>query len=337
MKCAVFAFTERGKRLARKVAAYLGNDCELLAPQRLVEGDFHAYEGTLSRCVGNAFDRDALVFVGAAGIAVRAVAPHVVSKTSDPAVLCMDEAGRYVVPLLSGHIGGANALAERLAMYLGATPVITTATDVNHLFSVDAWATQHHMVITSMELAKRVSAEILTRDIPFWSEGEPPASLAPGLFWCDRGELGVCVSIHDVKPFEETLLLVPRVLRLGIGCRRGVSKDSVEHAICTALSENHMRVESVAEVASIDIKSDEPGLIECCQKHEWPMAFHTADELSKVEGCFAGSDFVRRTVGVDNVCERAATASGGRLVIHKTTANGVTVAAAEMGWRVDFG
>ena len=302
MKTAVFAFTERGKVLARRVAAELSGETALFAPPRLAGKDFEAYTGALPDFVGSRFDSDALVFVGAAGIALRAVAPHVASKKSDPAVLCMDEAGRFVIPLLSGHIGGANALARRLAAALDATPVITTATDVNGRFSVDAWATGHDMAITSMALAKRVSAEILVRDIPFWSDAEKPDRLADGLVWAECGELGVCVSIHGLKPFDETLLLVPRALQLGIGCRRGTPPEAVEAAIQKVF-----------------------------------IAFYSAEQLSAVPGCFSTSEFVRNTVGVDNVCERAAAASGGEIIVKKTAINGVTAAVAEMKWGIEFG
>ena len=337
MRTAIFAFTERGKARARRVAEQLDGETTLYAPARLVAEDFEAYGGGLPEFVGSLFDSDALVFVGAAGIALRAVAPHVASKKSDPAVLCMDEAGRFVIPLLSGHIGGANALARRLAAALNATPVITTATDVNGRFSVDTWATEHGMAISSMALAKRVSAEILVRDIPFWSDAERPDRLAEGLVWSDTGELGVCASIHDIKPFEDTLLLVPRALYVGIGCRRGTSEEAVETAIFGVLSAHNLRPEAVKGVASIDVKADEAGLLACCRNHGWPMAFYTAEQLNAVPGSFTQSEFVRHTVGVDNVCERAAAASGGDVIVAKTAMNGVTVAVAEMKWGIEFG
>ena len=337
MRAAIFAFTERGKATARRAAAKLTGEIALYAPARLAGEGFTAYDGGLPEFVGGLFDRDALVFVGATGIAVRAIASHVASKRSDPAVICLDEAGRFVIPLLSGHIGGANALARRLAAALDATPVITTATDVNGRFSVDAWATEHHMAIASMALAKRVSAEILARDIPFYTDAGRPASLPNGLVWGEGGALGICVSFHDLSPFDETLQLIPRALRLGVGCRRGTPAEAVEAAIQGVLAESNLRGEAVAGVASIDVKADEPGLLQCCRSHGWPIEFYTAEQLNAVPGSFSKSDFVKNTVGVDNVCERAAAARGGRIIVKKTALNGVTVAVAEEKWGIEFG
>ena len=337
MRGAVFAFTERGKATARRVADHLDGEIDLYAPARLAGEGFATYEGSLPDFVGGLFDREALIFVGAAGIALRAVAPYVASKKSDPAVLCMDEAARYVIPLLSGHIGGANALARRLAAALDATPVITTATDVNGRFSVDAWATEQGMAITSMVLAKRVSAEILVRDIPFWSEADRPDTLAGGLVWSDSGELGICASVHDVKPFANTLLLVPRVLHIGVGCRRGTPAEAIEAAILKILAEYKLRPEAVARVASIDVKANEAGLLECCRSHGWPIRFYSAAQLNAVQGSFSKSEFVKNTVGVDNVCERAVAVSGGEIIVKKTALNGVTAAVAEMKWGIEFG
>ena len=130
---------------------------------------------------------DALIFVGACGVAVRSIAPFVRDKKTDPAVLCLDERASFVIPLLSGHIGGANALAARLAGALGAKAVITTATDVNGKFAVDAWAAQNGCAIEDFALAKRFAAEILEHDLPLCSEFPvcPPlpggvAAAAPG-------------------------------------------------------------------------------------------------------------------------------------------------------------
>lgn len=338
MRAVVFAFTEKGKATARRIAEALkGWEIALRVPEKLKDEAFEAYGGSLPDYAGGVFDRDALIFVGAAGIAVRAIAPHVASKRSDPAVLCVDEKGQFVIPILSGHIGGANRLARLLAAALDAAPVITTATDVNGRFSVDAWAAERGMVITSMPLAKRVSAEILTHDIPFWTDGERPRHLPDGLVWSDTGPLGICVSIWDIRPFEDTLLLVPKALRVGLGCRRGTPAEAIEGVIEKIFMENHLRPEAVAGAASIDLKSDEAGMNACCRNHGWPVAFYTAEQLNAVPGDFVPSEFVRNTVGVDNVCERAAAASGGKIIVRKTALDGVTVAVAEMKWGIEFG
>lgn len=336
MNGVVFAFTERGKVTARRVSEALGG-CDLRAPARLAGGGFEAYGGALPDFTGTVFDRDALVFVGAAGIAVRAVAPHAASKRTDPAVLCVDEAGRYVIPLLSGHIGGANRLARTLAAALDAVPVITTATDVNGRFSVDAWAAEHGHFIASMALARRVSAEILVRDVPFCTDGPRPDALPDGLVWSNEGPLGICVSPRSLEPFEATLLLVPKAIRLGIGCRKGVAAEAVAEAVEKALHDNGLRPEAVAGAATIDIKAGEHGLLEYCRSRGWPVTFYSADQLRAVPGSFSESAFVRRTVGVDSVCERAAAASGGHIIVKKTVLNGVTVAVAELEWGVEFG
>ena len=341
MNALLLAFSARGMETARRIRGVLEADgwrCELRAPERLAGGDAAAYPGSLPEFVGTVFDREALIFVGAAGIAVRAVAPHVTSKRSDPAVLCVDEAARYVIPLLSGHIGGANRLARRLAEALGADAVITTATDVNGRFSVDAWAAERGLHIGSMALAKRVSAEILTHEIPFWSDRcDPDVALPEGLRWDDSGPLGICVSVRCAQPFAQTLALTPKALRIGIGCRRGTTAGAIDALVERVLSEHRLRPEAVAGAASIDVKADEPGLIEFCRSRGWPLEFFTAAQLREVPGALARSEFVQRTVGVDNVCERAALAAGGRLIVSKTAMDGVTVAVAEMEWGIDFG
>ena len=323
----ILAFSRRGMETAGRIA-------------RALEGEYETEclrpEGNLRPLVEARFPvSDALVFVGPCGIAVRAIAPFLKGKTRDPAVIVSDETGKWVISLLSGHIGGANALALRIARAIGAQPVITTATDVNKRFSVDAWATKAGLSIGSMDLAKRFSAAILERDLPLCSdfpvEGPPPA----GVFWGDSGALGAAVSCLKKNPFEETLCLVPQKLHLGVGCRRGTPRSAFEE-ILSALP---IHPEAVCSVASIDVKRDEQGLLDFCAAHNWGARFYPAARLMALGGEFTGSDFVQKTVGVDNVCERAAMASAGpgaKLILRKTISGGVTMAAATEDWRVCF-
>ena len=160
MTTAVIAFTRRGAALGRSLADALGGTLHVparFAPEVGAEAYF-SLEGWTAWAWARA---DALVFVGAAGIAVRAIAPHVRDKFSDPAVVSVDEAGRFAVPLLSGHVGGANELARRVAALTGGQAAVSTATDVNGLFAVDVWARERGMAITDRALAKEVSAALL--------------------------------------------------------------------------------------------------------------------------------------------------------------------------------
>ena len=182
MTTAVIAFTRRGAALGRSLADALGGS--LHVPARVApEGGAEAYS-SLEGWTAWAWARaDALVFVGAAGIAVRAIAPHVRDKFSDPAVVSVDEVGRFVVPLLSGHVGGANELARRVAALTGGQAAVSTATDVNGLFAVDVWARERGMAITDRVLAKEVSAALLEgRPVGFASDfGHPcPEGLTAG-------------------------------------------------------------------------------------------------------------------------------------------------------------
>ena len=252
-------------------------------------------------------EADALLFIGAAGIAVRAIAPLVKSKTTDPAVVVMDEMGRHVIPLLSGHIGGANALAEQIAALTGAEAVVTTATDVRGVPAIDTWAVAGDMAIENPAAIKAVSARALAGKT-----------------------VGVAITERNIKPpFDVTLFLRPRTLALGAGCRKGVDADTFEQNALEFLRVNGMSLLSVKALASIDIKKEEPAFIRFCEKYRLPLTTYSAEELKAVSGAFAHSDYVEKTVGVGNVCERAAVkASDGRLLVGKTIFEGMTFALA---------
>ncbi len=336
MKAALFAFTRRGCETARRILTALPEaHWQCFTLERLSEPNF----GTLTtECYGQAFGAsDLLVFVGACGIAVRKIAPYVRDKRTDPAVVCVDEQGTFAISLLSGHIGGANGLTKTIAQAIGAVPVITTATDVNGKFSVDTWATENGCVIDDMKLAKAVSAAILERNVPFFSEipivGRLPDGLTPG----NTGTLGICVSFQESAPFARTLRLIPRILHLGIGCRKGTPKETIAQAVDRVFRENHLDFRAVCLAASIDLKQEEPGLLAFCRERELPVKFYSAAQLSAVPGEFTPSPFVRSVTGVDNVCERAALLGAERLLVKKTADCGVTVAVAVKHWEVHFG
>ena len=324
MTVAVIVFTRRGAELGRKLAAALGG--ALYAPARFAADAGAEPVPALDAWTAARWeDSDALVFVGAAGIAVRAVAPHVRDKFTDPAVVSVDEAGRFAVPLLSGHVGGANELALRVAELTGGQAAVSTATDVNDLFAVDVWAKGNGLVITDRALAKEVSAALLEgKAVGFASDwGHPcPAGLTQG-----PAEIGVWVTARTgAGPFSRTLRLAPKGLILGVGCRRGTERAAIEEAAAEALAGYEPL--AVAAVATIDLKKDEPGLLAFCAARGLPLLTFSAGELSAAAGDFTPSDFVKGVTGVDNVCERAAAAAGGRIVVPKLAKNGVTASVA---------
>jgi cobalt-precorrin 5A hydrolase len=340
MRAAVLSFSRQGGRTARKIEAVLQADmeCSLYAPQKYAEAGIEPVQGELSKFAGKLMKAaDALIFVGACGIAVRAIAPHIQSKVTDPAVICVDELGTFSIALLSGHIGGGNRLARMIAAGLNATAVVTTATDVNGRFSVDAWAAEQGFLIGSMKAAKDVSAAILERDIPITSDVSLPAPLPAGLYAGAEGPLGISVSVRDHRPFCRTLAIIPQALVLGLGCRRGTSCETIEEAVREVFKENGLELRAVRSAASIDLKADEPGLLAFCERARIPITFYSAAVLSAARGEFTPSSFVQGITGVDNVCERSAVMSGGTLIVKKTARRGVTVAVTETEWEVRFG
>ncbi len=339
MKHAKFvSFTEIGAQTAAKAARLLPDFvCERYA--RTVDPSLA--NTSLSRFAQQAMvDCDLIVFVGATGIAVRAAAPYLAGKTYDPAVVVIDEQGRFVIPLLSGHLGGANALAERLAEGLGATAVITTATDGRAVFAVDNWAKSHDCVVFDPENIKYISGALLRGDTVGLRSEFPVDGLLPAhIDMKTAAESGFTVGFDTkAQPFVHTLHLVPRVVSLGIGCRKGAAASAIEETVREALDRAGVPLAAVKSAASIDIKKDEPGLVSFCSAHELPLSVYSAEELAAAPGEFTASQFVKDTVGVDSVCERAAVvnAGNGTIIARKYAKNGVTAALAAGGYRVCF-
>ncbi len=332
------SFTKNGAETLERIASLL----EGFLIERYERTVDPSLSGTLlSRFAQQAmFDCEAIIFVGAAGIAVRAVSPYLRGKAYDPAVIVADEAGRYIIPILSGHLGGANVLASYIARGLGAEPVITTATDINGMFAVDAWAAGNGLEVYDPENIRYISGAVL-RGVAVGLLSVFPVNGALPENVTEKAGAGSGIYIgYDVRarPYGHTLHLIPKVLHLGIGCRRGVGADKVEQAVAEALERIGVPYEAIKFAASVDVKRLEPGLLMFCGKHKLEFRTFPAEELELAEGDFAASEFVKSVVGVDNVCERAAVLSSknGRLILRKTVYDGVTIAIAEEKWEVRF-
>ena len=320
MKAAVISFTKAGYELGRRIRDWLqeqGYEAEAAVKCRDLE---ESIPESLDQWTRERFaEVDALVYIGAAGIAVRAIAPYVQAKTLDPAVLVIDEQGAYCIPLLSGHLGGANELALALAAAFGMEPVVTTATDRNGKWAVDVFAKKNGLLIRDMEKAKRISADLLAgKEV--------------------QEEPDVYIGLLEHPGWRRALYLIPRAGVLGIGCRKGVSAEQIKEAVEKTLEAFHVCPECIGAVATIDRKAEEPGLLEYCRKKGISFLSFSAEELSEVEGEFSSSEFVRQVTGIDNVCERSAVkaSKGGKLLIPKQKKDQVTAALAVTEWSVEF-
>ncbi len=338
MNTAVFAYTLSGIRTAKKVLPLFENSaCRIFVPERFRNEDLLPIPRSSGDFYGEQFSwADAMIFIGACGIAVRSIAPYVHDKRSDPAVICIDDMGTYVIPLLSGHIGGANLLAKQLAGALDAEAVITTATDVHGRFSVDSWAARQGMMIDDMQRAKEISAAILEHDIPIYSELPVSSDYPPGIYPGNSGPIGIYIGWVKKEPFGKTLRLIPQNLHLGIGCRRGTSAGIIRNAVNTVFYDHQIDFRAIRSVASIDLKSDETGLAGYAAEENLPISFFSAEVLRAVPGDFHHSDFVEQITGVDNVCERAAMVGADRLIVSKTAVDGVTIAVGAELSEVNF-
>ena len=337
MRLELTAFTRRGAALAARLAEELTRRGHQAACTR---GPGASAADWTAQAFGRA---QGLIFVGAAGIAVRSIAPHLRHKSTDPAVVVVDEGGQFAIPILSGHLGGANDLAREIAALLGGQAVLTTATDVSGVFAVDQWARRQGLFVHNPEQIVEISSALLAGEqVSLWSRWPISGKMPAGLVWAERERADVVVDFGLVPPAAggpRPLHLCPRTLRLGMGCRKGAALEAIRALALAVLEQAGGPLQAVEAVCTIDLKRDEPGLLAFCGALELPLITYSAGELAQVPGDFTPSPFVETVTGVDNVCERSALAEGGVLLVGKTAQNGVTAALAgrepRLTWNTD--
>lgn len=361
-KLSVISFTKNGLELSRKILC-----CQSRIPMIhdvllytkwsgfLQENNEYAMVQYCSDTIGawagaKMRENHALLFIGACGIAVRAIAPYVADKLCDSPVLVMDELGVHVIPVLSGHVGGANELAVCLGDILEAHPVITTATDINQRFAVDLFAKKNGLSIMNREGIARISSAVLNgktitismetghlkdvekngawmlkngmRRVPYPPEEEPDILITSEPEYC-----------------AAKLLLKPRIYALGMGCRAGKKFPEMAGLVSKTLEGQGIALKEVFVLASIDRKKEEACFLEWSRKNRIPFQTFSTEALQSVPGDFQDSGFVEAQVGVGNVCERAAMIACGKrgeLVLSKHSENGMTIAIAKRDWSVSF-
>ncbi len=341
---AVIALTRPGGVTACKLAAALGLDAPYL-PGRLRDEATQArwFDEPVAELIRKLWkERSGFFLVMAAGIAVRSIAPLLESKKRDPAVIVLDPLGNFAVPILSGHLGGANHLSELAAGALGGQAVITTGTDAVGKPAVEVWAHAHGHELENPEAVVTVNAA--------WVNSEPVAlyvdpALSAGATGLE-GEVDLLTtSLDELKSFEGAavvlshklldapsgaLLVRPKALSIGVGCRKAAGPPGrVAEEITDRIRERGFSPLSVAAVATIDVKAAEPALIELAGRLGLSLTTYPAEELVKVAAPNP-SERVRRAVGTPSVAEPSAilASGGGELVAEKSAGADWTLAIA---------
>ncbi|MEW5920906.1 MAG: cobalt-precorrin 5A hydrolase [Bacillota bacterium] len=312
--------------------------------QAYFPGDLRTFTAEIFACF------DALILIMAAGIAVRLLAPCLRDKKTDPAVIVVDDTGRFAVSLLGGHQRGANDLAEKIASGIGATPVITTATDRRRLLAFDQLAQRRNWTLEHGEDMKKISAAQLEGaelclycDLPLAPVSprdkglELPAGCRlvrkPGMPRACRGTvlLSNRRELPNPPPGLPFVVIRPRNITAGVGCRRDVPGRAIIAAVQEALWQAGRVPQGLQALATIELKGKEKGLQEAARFFEVPLQLFSREQLQRVEHLFDTSSFVRRHTGVGAVAEPCAYlgSGGGSLILKKTGSAGITVALAE--------
>jgi cobalt-precorrin 5A hydrolase len=343
---AVYAITRHGMASARALVEALGDAADLFVSEKmksLAPPGARAFPLPMGPLLADTFAAyDCHVFIISVGAVVRMVAPLLVNKKVDPAVVCVDDAARFAICVLSGHVGRGNAFTDRVAGILGATSVVTTASDAIGTLTVDilgrelGWALDDPDRHVTRGCAAVVNAAPVlvvqeTGEPHFWPlaralpEGVRYATSLDGVdprAW----EILLVVSDRDVRRshpahWENAIVLRPKSLVLGLGCDRGATTEMVARGVDAMLAASGLSARAVKGIATIDKKADEVALLALSEARGWPLVTYTAEELDRTPGIENPSDTVLRFVGTRGVAEPAALRAAGaaKLVVPKQT------------------
>lgn len=317
-RLAVLGLSRGGCTLGQRLAAEL-------------DGDFFACKGKVAVELTRAWPvYDALICIMATGIVVRTIAPLLADKYQDPAVVVCDELGHFAIPLISGHLGGANQLAIRVAAITGGQAVLTTASDVLGRTALDLWCRDHGLTPADKDGFTRAMGRLVDQgELSLWSCCPLPA-LPPDLVEAaERTQADLIIDIRR-ESGDRGAWLIPRMLVLGVGCNRGTSMHAISKAVQATCAQENIAFQAISRLASIDLKIDEAGLLEFAAAHRLPLDFYSKDQLNQVENT-ATSAAVFAATGAKGVAEPAALLSAGdhaQLLVPKKKWTDVTTAIA---------
>ncbi|MBA2881557.1 cobalt-precorrin 5A hydrolase [Desulfosalsimonas propionicica] len=335
---AVWVVTPKGAGIAQRIAGSLEN-VTVHAGKSAGGPEDALFFDSMARAVEKHFrSYDAHVFVMATGIAVRMIGPLLDSKHVDPAVVAVDESAAFAVSLVSGHLGGANAWAEKIAAITGACPVITTATDRAGVPAIDLLAKQHGLTPNNPEAVKAVSMALISgktvlRYDPYQVLGPELGQWTQDISTPDFGSRpGIYVCHHCPDLPENVLVLRPASLAVGVGLNSGTDATQLCEAVYSAFKRHRLSVKSIREFATICEKTHEPGLREMARHFASPLTGYSRAELAEIRDVPTPSETVEKHMGVKSVCEAAAikAARSGQILVPKQKTKNTTVAVAAL-------
>ncbi|MCT4598949.1 MAG: cobalt-precorrin 5A hydrolase [Vallitalea sp.] len=343
MKVAAITLTKGGLILARKLQQY-NEDIHVYSTKKYDMKPLSIINLPLQDNIKSLLEEyDMIIFIMATGIVVRVIAPYIKHKTIDPGIIVMDEKGKYVISLLSGHIGGANKYTEELANFLDASPVITTSSDVNKTIAVDMLAMKLNCHIDNLEYAKIVTSHIVNNYNIGIISSIPINIKLPSQFIklneeniednINKYNLKGLINISDNRLQASCPIshLIPKNIIAGIGCRRGKTKEEIVNQLIQTCNEYNVDINKISKISTVEVKKDEVGLIELAKTLKVPLEIISLDSIRKVQNIFEGSSFVEKTIGVKCVCEPCGYISSnyGECIVNKIKNNGITISLWE--------
>ena len=334
MKVAIISVSKKGYELSVKLKKLLDSD------STIIKCDIYHKD------VKNTFnllfyEYDSIIAIMASGILIRSISHLIESKTTDPAILNIDDNGNFVISMLSGHLGGANKLTLKIADLIDATPVITTSTDVNKKLGIDVLAKDLYLSINNTKEILHFNKSILDgKKVYFTVNANAKHDYLYD--YLNNNTLEMDVSIYfssrikndeiEAECDNHKLILKPRKIVFGIGCRRGKTCNEINEAVNNVLNELNIHKSRINMFSSAEIKKDELGLLELSESLDIPINFVDLDRLKLFRSeDVQKSEFVMSKFGIYGVCEPSALITAGfdsKLIYKKTAFDGVTVSVA---------
>ncbi|MBC2397760.1 cobalt-precorrin 5A hydrolase [Clostridium tetanomorphum] len=326
MKIGVITVTHRGD----EIAVILSKHFNVRIFSKMVDENF-SFKDSVKFAMENC---SAVVFITSTGIAVRGIAPYIKSKDKDPAVITIDNSGKFVISLLSGHLGGANELTLKISNIINATPVITTATDNIGVEAPDMVAKENNLIIDNLKDAKDIASLLVQWKKVYFHDEDEIISLPKGYSEDLQNSFGeVCVT-NKLKFFEanesvkedfKRLKLIRRNIVLGIGCRKDFPKQVMRKTVFEVLEDYNIDYRAVKSIGTVEIKKDEKAIIDLSSFLNCDLNIFSIEDIRPIQHKFEGSDFVEKTIGVRTVCEPCVELQGAKLITGKLKLNGMTL------------